>query len=218
MYWNMVWCKDGEFSWSMSWSVMKKGNPTKSIAAGTWVSRAFAPPSGSFAGTSSLETDRCPRWTRLYFTACGFWRRGRILRRELRFCLPNSGSSPFCCPNSRKEAPGPYMVRWCTMSSMPALHAISVANWQFQTFTGHRCLIFSQSVRMLDLIQAMTGWPSCFVNSFYCKCRVYIHIILHRLPSCVEKLLTGQGCVLRVLGLKFLRIDGSIDAKACCWS
>merc|ERR1740138_1939156 len=39
---------------------------------------------------------------------------------------------------------------------------------------GHRCLIFSQSTRMLDLIQA---------------------------------------CVLRVLGLKFLRIDGTIDAK-----
>jgi len=39
---------------------------------------------------------------------------------------------------------------------------------------GHRCLIFSQSTRMLDLVQA---------------------------------------CVLRVLGLKFLRIDGSIEAK-----
>mmetsp|Transcript_37515 Transcript_37515/g.113355 ORF Transcript_37515/g.113355 Transcript_37515/m.113355 type:complete len:340 (-) Transcript_37515:85-1104(-) len=39
---------------------------------------------------------------------------------------------------------------------------------------GHRCLIFSASKRMLDLIQA---------------------------------------CVLRVLGLKFLRVDGSIDAK-----
>mmetsp|Transcript_18969 Transcript_18969/g.40753 ORF Transcript_18969/g.40753 Transcript_18969/m.40753 type:complete len:1467 (+) Transcript_18969:81-4481(+) len=39
---------------------------------------------------------------------------------------------------------------------------------------GHRCLIFSQSTRMLDLIQA---------------------------------------CVLRVLGLKFLRIDGTIDPK-----
>jgi len=39
---------------------------------------------------------------------------------------------------------------------------------------GHRCLIFSQSTRMLDLIQA---------------------------------------CVLRVLKLKFLRIDGTIDAK-----
>jgi superfamily II DNA or RNA helicase len=39
---------------------------------------------------------------------------------------------------------------------------------------GHRCLIFSSSTRMLDLIQA---------------------------------------CVLRVLGLKFLRIDGTIEAK-----
>jgi len=39
---------------------------------------------------------------------------------------------------------------------------------------GHRCLIFSQNLRMLDLIQA---------------------------------------CVLRVAGLKFLRIDGTIDAK-----
>lgn len=39
---------------------------------------------------------------------------------------------------------------------------------------GHRCLIFSSSTRMLDLIQA---------------------------------------CVLRVLGLKFLRVDGSIDPK-----
>lgn len=39
---------------------------------------------------------------------------------------------------------------------------------------GHRCLIFSHSTRMLDLIQA---------------------------------------CVLRVLGLKFLRIDGTIDPK-----
>jgi len=39
---------------------------------------------------------------------------------------------------------------------------------------GHRCLIFSQSTRMLDLVQA---------------------------------------CVLRVLGLKFLRIDGTIDPK-----
>jgi len=39
---------------------------------------------------------------------------------------------------------------------------------------GHRCLIFSQSTRVLDLIQA---------------------------------------CVLRVLGLKFLRIDGTIEAK-----
>merc|ERR1740138_1589587 len=39
---------------------------------------------------------------------------------------------------------------------------------------GHRCLVFSQSTRMLDLIQA---------------------------------------CVLRVLGLKFLRIDGTVDPK-----
>merc|ERR1719247_547835 len=39
---------------------------------------------------------------------------------------------------------------------------------------GHRCLIFSHSTRMLDLIQA---------------------------------------CVLRVLGLKFLRIDGTIEPK-----
>ncbi|CAE7571809.1 CHR24 [Symbiodinium natans] len=49
---------------------------------------------------------------------------------------------------------------------------------------GHRCLIFSQSVRMLDLIQA-------------------------GLRGSVK----ADGCVLRVLGLKFLRIDGSIDPK-----
>lgn len=53
------------------------------------------------------------------------------------------------------------------------LRVLSVLLPQLQK-RGHRCLIFSQSVRMLDLI---------------------------------------QGCVLRVLGLKFLRIDGSIDAK-----
>ena len=53
------------------------------------------------------------------------------------------------------------------------LRVLSVLLPQLQQ-RGHRCLIFSQSVRMLDLIQA---------------------------------------CVLRVLGLKFLRIDGSIDAK-----
>jgi len=53
------------------------------------------------------------------------------------------------------------------------LRILSVLLPQLQK-RGHRCLIFSQSVRMLDLIQA---------------------------------------CVLRVLGLKFLRIDGSIDIK-----
>eukprot|EP00930_Biecheleria_cincta_P005041 TRINITY_DN10596_c0_g1_i1.p1 TRINITY_DN10596_c0_g1~~TRINITY_DN10596_c0_g1_i1.p1 ORF type:complete len:983 (-),score=258.61 TRINITY_DN10596_c0_g1_i1:183-3050(-) len=53
------------------------------------------------------------------------------------------------------------------------LRILSVLLPQLQK-RGHRCLIFSQSVRMLDLIQA---------------------------------------CVLRVLGLKFLRIDGSIDPK-----
>jgi len=53
------------------------------------------------------------------------------------------------------------------------LRVLSVLLPQLQR-RGHRCLIFSQSIRMLDLI---------------------------------------QGCVLRVLGLKFLRIDGSIDAK-----
>mmetsp|Transcript_11971 Transcript_11971/g.28593 ORF Transcript_11971/g.28593 Transcript_11971/m.28593 type:complete len:961 (-) Transcript_11971:198-3080(-) len=53
------------------------------------------------------------------------------------------------------------------------LRVLSVLLPQLQR-RGHRCLIFSQSVRMLDLI---------------------------------------QGCVLRVLGLKFLRIDGSIDPK-----
>ncbi|CAK9005803.1 unnamed protein product [Durusdinium trenchii] len=53
------------------------------------------------------------------------------------------------------------------------LRVLSVLLPQLQK-RGHRCLIFSQNVRMLDLI---------------------------------------QGCVLRVLGLKFLRIDGSIDAK-----
>eukprot|EP00913_Durusdinium_trenchii_P033627 g31477.t1 len=55
------------------------------------------------------------------------------------------------------------------------LRVLSVLLPQLQK-RGHRCLIFSQNVRMLDLI---------------------------------------QGCVLRVLGLKFLRIDGSIDAKDC---
>jgi len=53
------------------------------------------------------------------------------------------------------------------------LRVLSVLLPQLQK-RGHRCLIFSQSTRMLDLIQA---------------------------------------CVLRVLGLKFLRIDGTIDAK-----
>eukprot|EP00930_Biecheleria_cincta_P005047 TRINITY_DN10596_c0_g3_i3.p1 TRINITY_DN10596_c0_g3~~TRINITY_DN10596_c0_g3_i3.p1 ORF type:complete len:1096 (-),score=248.22 TRINITY_DN10596_c0_g3_i3:301-3312(-) len=53
------------------------------------------------------------------------------------------------------------------------LRILSVLLPQLQR-RGHRCLIFSQSVRMLDLIQAS---------------------------------------VLRVLGLKFLRIDGSIDPK-----
>eukprot|EP00933_Yihiella_yeosuensis_P062594 TRINITY_DN6558_c0_g2_i1.p1 TRINITY_DN6558_c0_g2~~TRINITY_DN6558_c0_g2_i1.p1 ORF type:complete len:729 (-),score=161.63 TRINITY_DN6558_c0_g2_i1:160-2145(-) len=53
------------------------------------------------------------------------------------------------------------------------LRVLSVLLPQLQR-RGHRCLIFSQSTRMLDLIQA---------------------------------------CVLRVLGLKFLRIDGTIDPK-----
>jgi SNF2 family DNA or RNA helicase len=53
------------------------------------------------------------------------------------------------------------------------LRVLSVLLQQLQK-RGHRCLIFSQSTRMLDLIQA---------------------------------------CVLRVLGLKFLRIDGTIEAK-----
>merc|ERR550537_2131826 len=53
------------------------------------------------------------------------------------------------------------------------LRVLSVLLPQLQK-RGHRCLVFSQSTRMLDLIQA---------------------------------------CVLRVLGLKFLRIDGSIDPK-----
>jgi len=53
------------------------------------------------------------------------------------------------------------------------LRVLSVLLPQLQK-RGHRCLIFSQNIRMLDLIQA---------------------------------------CVLRVLGLKFLRIDGTIDAK-----
>lgn len=53
------------------------------------------------------------------------------------------------------------------------LRVLSVLLPQLQK-RGHRCLIFSQSVRMLDLIQS---------------------------------------CVLRVLQLKFLRIDGSIDPK-----
>jgi SNF2 family DNA or RNA helicase len=53
------------------------------------------------------------------------------------------------------------------------LRVLSVLLPQLQK-RGHRCLIFSQSTRMLDLIQA---------------------------------------CVLRLLGLKFLRIDGTIEAK-----
>jgi len=53
------------------------------------------------------------------------------------------------------------------------LRVLSVLLPQLQK-RGHRCLIFSQSTRMLDLIQA---------------------------------------CVLRVLGLKFLRVDGTIDPK-----
>merc|ERR1740138_24724 len=53
------------------------------------------------------------------------------------------------------------------------LRILSVLLPQLQK-RGHRCLIFSHSTRMLDLIQA---------------------------------------CVLRVLGLKFLRIDGTIDPK-----
>jgi len=53
------------------------------------------------------------------------------------------------------------------------LRVLSVMLPQLQK-RGHKCLIFSQSTRMLDLIQA---------------------------------------CVLRVIGLKFLRIDGTIDPK-----
>jgi len=53
------------------------------------------------------------------------------------------------------------------------LRVLSVLLPQLQK-RGHRCLIFSSSTRMLDLIQA---------------------------------------CVLRVLGLKFLRIDGTIDPR-----
>jgi len=53
------------------------------------------------------------------------------------------------------------------------LRVLSVLLPQLQK-RGHRCLLFSHSTRMLDLIQA---------------------------------------CVLRVLGLKFLRIDGTIEAK-----
>jgi len=53
------------------------------------------------------------------------------------------------------------------------LRVLSVLLPQLQK-RGHRCLIFSHSTRMLDLI---------------------------------------QGCVLRALGLKFLRIDGSLEAK-----
>jgi len=53
------------------------------------------------------------------------------------------------------------------------LRVLSVLLPQLQK-RGHRCLIFSQSTKMLDLIQA---------------------------------------CVLRPLGLKFLRIDGTVDAK-----
>merc|ERR1719215_1377809 len=53
------------------------------------------------------------------------------------------------------------------------LRVLSVLLPQLQR-RGHRCLIFSSSTRMLDLIQA---------------------------------------CVLRPLALKFLRIDGTIEAK-----
>jgi len=53
------------------------------------------------------------------------------------------------------------------------LRVLSVLLPQLQK-RGHRCLIFSQSIKMLDLIQA---------------------------------------CVLRPLGLKFLRIDGTVDAR-----
>lgn len=64
----------------------------------------------------------------------------------------------------------PPSVQGATLLSCK-LRVLSVLLPQLQR-RGHRCLIFSQSTRMLDLI---------------------------------------QGCVLRVLGLKFLRIDGSID-------
>jgi len=53
------------------------------------------------------------------------------------------------------------------------LRVLSVLLPQLQR-RGHRCLIFSHSTRMLDLV---------------------------------------QGCILRVLGMKFLRIDGTIDHR-----
>jgi len=73
-------------------------------------------------------------------------------------------------PRLRALLPG--SVQGATLLSCK-LRVLSVLLPQLQK-RGHRCLIFSQSTRMLDLIQA---------------------------------------CVLRVLGLKFLRIDGSIEAK-----
>mmetsp|Transcript_1644 Transcript_1644/g.3282 ORF Transcript_1644/g.3282 Transcript_1644/m.3282 type:complete len:831 (-) Transcript_1644:168-2660(-) len=73
-------------------------------------------------------------------------------------------------PRLRALVPG--SVQGATLLSCK-LRVLSVLLPQLQK-RGHRCLIFSQSTRMLDLIQA---------------------------------------CVLRVLGLKFLRIDGTIEAK-----
>jgi len=70
----------------------------------------------------------------------------------------------------RAEMPG--SVEGATLLSCK-LRILSVLLPQLHK-RGHRCLIFSQSTRMLDLIQA---------------------------------------CVLRSLGLKFLRIDGTIDPK-----
>eukprot|EP00929_Paragymnodinium_shiwhaense_P072878 TRINITY_DN369_c0_g3_i1.p1 TRINITY_DN369_c0_g3~~TRINITY_DN369_c0_g3_i1.p1 ORF type:complete len:967 (+),score=347.31 TRINITY_DN369_c0_g3_i1:99-2999(+) len=72
----------------------------------------------------------------------------------------------------RVQALVPSSVEGASLLSCK-LRVLSVLLPQLQR-RGHRCLIFSQSTRMLDLVQA---------------------------------------CVLRVLGLKFLRIDGSIDPK-----
>ena len=122
--------------------------------------------------------------TRLYFIACRFFLVSRpnsaqgaaLLSTKLRVLS-------VLLPQLQKR--GTWSLHG-TMSSMPALHAISVANLQFQTFTGHRCLIFSHSVRMLDLIQAMK-----ILRILLCKqlllqvpCIYCSHIIRHPLPSC----------------------------------
>ena len=73
--------------------------------------------------------------------------------------------------------------------------------WLMGSLTGNHCnaMQFSTVQSFIDMV---------------------IMVDMYRYVSCVKKLkwiqvLSAfcQGCVLRVLGLKFLRIDGSIDAK-----